>query len=161
MGNGTFRDIRLHTKWTFCRARAFLTKRRCYDSRFWFHCSEHICGAQTPFWGKLSTFYIRCHLFLFGIGMWFGFCVFFKSCGVLWSANTNKVARTTMIAIRSFFFCMDGMWISDADVLDLVTFFKGWFVNLGRSEQCVCFLFGVCWWCCASTFLITNVNSTH
>ena len=35
---------------------------------------------------------------------------------------------------------MDGMWISD--VLDLVAFFKGWFVKLSRSKIFVVFLFG-------------------
>ena len=99
--------------------------------------------AHKPlFWGKLCSFYIWCHIFLFGIGMWFGLCVFFKSCGVLWSASTDKVAQTTMIAIRSFF-CMDGMWISDA--LDLVTFFKDLVCKSGPIRTvCLFFWFGVC-----------------
>ena len=41
----------------------------------------------------------------------------------------------------SFVFCMGGMWISD--VLDLVTSFQGWFVNLGRPEQCLLFVWGL------------------
>ena len=74
---------------------------RFYDSRFWFHCSETHLWFTNPIFFKYSP-YIWCHLFLFGIGMWFGFLAFFKSCDVLW----------TMINIRSLF-RMDGMWISD------------------------------------------------
>ena len=40
MGNGTFRDILLHTKSIFLSCTSLSCERRFYDSRFWFHCSE-------------------------------------------------------------------------------------------------------------------------
>ena len=69
-------------------------------------------------WKNLLAFGVICVCLELECDMVFAF---FKSRGVLWSANTDTLARTTMIDIRQLF-CMEGMWISD--VLDLVAFFK-------------------------------------
>ena len=85
MGNGTFRDTLLHTKGVFLSCTSLSYKRRFYDSRFWFHCSETHLWCTNPILFEKYPVTFGVIYFCSELECDLVFAVFFKSRDVLWT----------------------------------------------------------------------------